>query len=181
MKVLALMTYYLVARHLPSSENPFFPFGRSLRSCLGRRIFKKAGKQINVEKGAFFGRGSEIEIGDYSGIGKNAVLQGVIAIGNYVMMGPDVMIYTRNHAFEDLKKPMMFQGERDVKKVIIKDDVWIGARSILLPGVEVGEGAIIGAGSVVTKSIEPYSIVGGNPARVIGTRKASAEEVHHEE
>ena len=67
--------------------------------------------------------------------------------------------------------PMYMQEESFYGKTIIEDDVWIGARSIILPGRKIGEGSIVAAGSVVTKDVEPFSIVGGNPAKLIKFRK----------
>ena len=86
------------------------------------------------------------------------------------MMGPDVIILTTSHITTDTDKPMRLQ--KGVKtKVIIGDDVWIGTRSILMPGIKVGNGVIIGAGSIVTKDIPDYAVVGGSPARIIKFRK----------
>ncbi len=87
------------------------------------------------------------------------------------MMGPDVVILTQNHKFDRLDIPMLEQGFKDEQPVTICDDVWIGVRAIILPGVTVGKGAIIAAGAVVTKDVCEYAIVGGNPARVIKMRK----------
>ena len=66
---------------------------------------------------------------------------------------------------------MIEQGETFYPKTIIEDDVWIGARVLILPGRRIGKGSIIAAGSVITKDVAPYSIVGGNPAHLIKTRK----------
>ena len=82
------------------------------------------------------------------------------------MMGPNVSIYTKNHK-TSLEKPMIFQGFEKSKKVIIKDDVWIGSNVIILPGVTIESGAIIGAGSVVNKNIEKSHLAAGNPVRII--------------
>ena len=81
-----------------------------------------------------------------------------------------ISIYTKNHK-TSLEKPMIFQGFEEAKKVIIKDDVWIGSNVIILPGVTIESGAIIGAGSVVTKDVLKNTIVAGNPAKVIKERK----------
>jgi maltose O-acetyltransferase len=86
------------------------------------------------------------------------------------MMGPQCWVYTQNHEFNTLDKPMALQGPKAEEPVIICDDVWIGGRVTILPGVTVGRGSIIGAGAVVTKDVPPYSIVGGNPANVIRMR-----------
>ena len=85
-------------------------------------------------------------------------------------MGPDVQIYTRNHRYDRIDIPMYEQGESEIKEVKIGNDVWIGARSIILPGVTIGDGAVIAAGSIVTKDVESYAVVGGNPAKIIKYR-----------
>ena len=77
------------------------------------------------------------------------------------MMGPEVYIYTQNHDFKRTDITMDKQGWSAEKPVVIEDDVWIGSRVTILPGVTIGEGSIIGASSVVTKSCPPYSIVVG--------------------
>lgn len=86
------------------------------------------------------------------------------------MMGPDVAILTHTHRINRTDIPMGQQGSL-VKEVIIGDDVWIGMRSIIMPGVRVGNGAVIGAGAVVTKDVPDYAIVGGVPAKVLKYRK----------
>lgn len=86
------------------------------------------------------------------------------------MMGPEVIMYTSNHCFQDTNIPMRKQGMEPLKKIII-DDVWIGARVIILLGVKIGIGSVIGAGAVITKNVLPYSIVGDVPAKVINKRK----------
>lgn len=87
------------------------------------------------------------------------------------MMGPEVYIYTQNHRFDQLDITMDSQGFGEEKSVVIEDDVWIGSRVTILPGVTVGTGSVIGASSVVTKDIPPYSIACGNPAKIVKSRK----------
>ena len=96
------------------------------------------------------------------------------------MMGSDCVIYSRNHAFDRTDIPMMQQGYQPEKPVVIGNDVWIGGHVILLPGVHIGDGAVIGAGAVVAKSIPPYAVAVGNPARVIKYRDGDkdAKEEH---
>jgi maltose O-acetyltransferase len=134
-------------------------------------MIKKCGKNIIVERGAWFGY--DLEIGDYSGLGLNARLDGPgIVIGNNVMMAPDVVIVTANHKHDDITVPMQSQGI-DTAPVIIEDDVWIGTRAMILPGVRIGRSSVIGAGAVVAKDVPPFSIVVGNPARVVRKRDGS--------
>jgi maltose O-acetyltransferase len=85
-------------------------------------------------------------------------------------MGPEVVIRTNNHRFDRTDIPMRIQGFSEEKPVFIGDDVWIGQRAIILPGVRVGDHAIVGAGAVVTKDVPKGAIVGGNPARVLRMR-----------
>ena len=88
-----------------------------------------------------------------------------------VMMGPDVCIYARNHAFDRIDIPMNLQDFASEKPVVIGDDVWIGARVMMLPGVHIVTGSVIGAGAVVTKDAPDYAVVGGNSARMLEMRK----------
>ena len=134
-------------------------------------IFDSSGSEINVEKGASFGDGRGIQIGRCSGIGVNCSVHGPLSIGDNVMMGPDVCIFVTNHMFDRIDIPMNTQGFSEEKPVVIGNDVWIGARVIILPGVRVGNGAIIGAGAVVTHDVPDYAIVGGNPARILKMRR----------
>ena len=108
--------------------------------------------------------------GNGSGLGVNCSVHGPLEIGNKVMMGPDVVILTHTHNIDRTDIPMGDQGSR-VAKVTIGNDVWIGMRSIIMPGVKIGNGAVIGAGAVVTKDVPDYAIVGGVPAKIIKYRK----------
>tara|TARA_B110000902_G_C13950705_1_gene453458 strand:+ start:72 stop:593 length:522 start_codon:yes stop_codon:yes gene_type:complete len=164
--------YKFFGYYLPKSSTPFVGKGiRRFRFFLAKRIFKKVGKNVNLEKGARFGFGKNIEIGDNSGIGMNARIPENTVIGNNVMMGPDCLIFASNHNFHDISKPMLDQGMSDAKQTIISNDVWIGARVIILPGKKIENGVIIAAGSIVTKDLRAYGIYAGNPAKLISHRK----------
>jgi len=91
----------------------------------------------------------------------------LIEIQDYVLIGSGVHIYTSNHRFSDRSREIYFQGHNSAEKVTIRTGAWIGAGSILLPGVEVGCNSVIGAGSIVTKNIPDFCIAVGNPAKVI--------------
>ena len=161
-KLIGLTLYHLIGKHLPTSYS-FFKIGqKGFRAFCARLILKKCGKNVNVEKKAVFS--SKVELGDNSGIGVNALIDGKCTIGNDVMMGPDCIVYTKNHNFSDVNIPMNLQGDNEEKPVYIGDDVWIGARVIILPGVNIGSHSIIGAGAVVTKDVPEGVIVAGNPA-----------------
>lgn len=169
MRFLNLILYYGFLRHLPPSNNRYFKMVRTARSLTAKRLFDYSGKDVNIEQGADFGTGKLIRVGDNSGIGVNCNIRGPLQIGNDVMMGPDVVILTGSHGFKSIDIPMRKQ-KGNINGVKIGDDVWIGQRVIILPGIVIGNGAILGAGSVVTKDIPDYAIVGGNPAKVIRFR-----------
>ena len=169
-KSICLLFYYGFLKHLPATNNRYLRFVRKSRSYIAGKLFKKAGKNINIEMGANFGIGNDIEIGNNSGIGVDCFIRGPLRIGNNVMMGPEVQILTNSHNIERTDIPMNEQGN-SFKSVSIGNDVWIGTRVIILPGVEIGDGSVIGAEAVVSKDIEPYSIVVGVPAKLIRKRK----------
>ena len=76
-----------------------------------------------------------------------------------------------NHISADTEIPMCFQGKTENKVTRIDDDCWIGARAMIMPGRVIGSGSIIAAGAIVTRDVEPFSVVGGNPAKLIRKRK----------
>jgi len=161
--------YKITASWLPQSSH--FPPGRWLRRRFAKIIVAHCGKNVNIEHGAYFTPG--LSIGDRSGVGINCELNGPITIGRDVMMGPEVVIYTSGHEFGSTDIPMMDQGSTAAKPVIIGDDVWIGRRAIIMPGVTIGNGCVIGAGAVVTKDMPPYSVAVGVLAKVVKNRCAT--------
>lgn len=176
-RLLGQLLYYAVARHLPRSASPGGKMGLMLRRLACRRMFAAMGEHVNIEHGAYLGHGRQLRIGSHSGFGVDCLCTGDISVGNYVMMGPEVMIFTVNHRADDVTRPMLTQGERPMQPVVIEDDVWIGARVIILPGVRVGTGAILAAGAIVTKDVPPYAIMGGNPAKPIKWRRPPSPDV----
>lgn len=162
--------YVLFAKSLPVSYQIFGGEAKWLRKICGKLILEKCGKNVNIERGAVFS--SHVSLGNNSGIGINASLTGSVIIGDNVMMGSDCTMYSRNHAFDRTDVPMCEQGYLPEKTIVIGDDVWIGGHVIILPGVHIGNGAIVGAGAVVTKDVPQYAVVGGNPAKVIKYRNS---------
>jgi len=168
-RFLALISYYGFVKYIPSKA------GDSLRSFICKFVFDKFGKGSCVHRKVHFGVGGNIELGDYSHIGEKAYiaslrLGGRLIIGKRVSIAPEVVMLTMTHRINKKGLPAIGSGY-DVKTVTIGDGVWIGMRAIILPGVFIGEGAIVGAGSVVTKDVPPYAVVGGAPAKIIKYRK----------
>jgi maltose O-acetyltransferase len=114
---------------------------------------------------------SRLVVGSCSSINRGSVLNagGGISIGDNVLIGPGVVIYSLNHVFASPDMTINQQGYEE-KPVTIGDDVWLGVRSIILPGVTVRKGAVVAAGAVVTKDVAEYDIVAGVPAQRIGSR-----------
>lgn len=139
--------------------------------------------KICKAKFAYFGAGAEFRIGAYAVncsniyLGKNVTIRpnsflmadknGEIRIEDDVLIGSGVHIYVSNHRFDNSEIPIFYQGHTQSKSVCLKRGCWIGANVVILPGITIGENAVVGAGSIVTKNIPSRSIVAGNPAKVI--------------
>lgn len=173
-QVISLALYYGIAYWLPQSNTGVLMMGqisKKIRYLLCKQIFKKCGNNVNIERKAKFGRGTDICIGDNSGIGINALVPSDIQIGDNVMMGPNCYILLSNHSFTDLTVPMVNQGHLPRKQTHIGNDVWIGRNVTMTPGRTIADGTIIGACCLLCKDFPEYSIVGGNPSILIRHRK----------
>jgi len=166
---LALLFYYGISSRIKTGDTPK-NLGSKLNRFIVKYIFHQCGSNVNIRPHVYFSTGCQITIGDNSMIGERSIIgSGAnVHIGDNVLMGPEVLIYTGNHGTKlgTLMKlqPVIFED------VYIGDDVWIGARCIILPGVRISNGAVIAAGSVVTKDVPENTIVGGVPAKPIKTR-----------
>lgn len=150
-------------------------WGIFARLLLYKLLLGHMGKKVMFGYGVKVTYPESVFIDDYSGVNDNCLIEGggKITIGKWVRLAPGVAILTMNHAVDNLDVPIKRQGL--VKKpVTIEDNVWVGMNSIILPGVTIHSGAVIGAGSVVTKDVHANTIVGGVPARPIRTRGVQA-------
>ncbi len=173
-QIFNLLIYYGFLYHLPGNSFPLIGgLIKLMRYNCCRNIFSKCGKGVNIEKGAFFASGLELSIGNESGLGYNSYVPANTVIGDNVMMGPNMFVLQNNHKFDRIDIPMNMQGFDSPKKTIIEDDVWIGRNVLFTPGRKVRKGSIIAAGTVLCKDFDSYSIVGGNPSRLIRIRGAS--------
>ena len=139
---------------------------------LGNRV--TIGKYAIIRPSNIYGGpiGEGLTMGDNSNIGPYNYIgcSGKITIGNNVMLAPRVSIYAENHVFDHPEILIRDQGV-EKKEVIIEDDCWIAANSIILAGVTIGQGSVVAAGSVVTENVPAYSVVAGVPAKFIKSRK----------
>jgi maltose O-acetyltransferase len=170
---LALALYYAITSRIHSSDNSW-TIGARLNRLLAKRIFRKCGEGVNIRPRVYFGAGGNISIGDNSMMGQDSIIGSTaeVVIGNDVMMGPEVLIYTSNHGMEP-GVPMRLQPLRSAP-VHIGNDVWIGARCVILPDVIIGDGAVVAAGAVVARNVPANAIVGGVPARILKYRTEAA-------
>ena len=174
-----LLLYYGVAFWLPNSYLPILGKPANwFRIICARHIFARCGRIRTINRKVYFHRGTNIQMGDESGIGANCDLPEDLVIGKNVIISRDVFILNRNHAYGRLDIPINDQGFNESKQTIIEDDVWIGLRCILTPGRTVRKGSIVAMGSTLTKDFPEYSIVGGNPAKFIKSRNNSPQEIN---
>jgi len=143
--------------------------GLKLRIFLYRKIGMKIGNNCVVRRGVYLGSPNELEMGDGSFIGRASLYcTGGVRIGKNVNVSDGAVIITAKH---DVNSPSF---EALYEPITVNDWAWIATNAIVLAGVTIGEGAVVAAGAVVTKDVLPYSIVGGNPAKMIGERKKQA-------
>ncbi len=128
-------------------------------------------KNIDITVNSTFGNHENIIWNDNIYIGSNAYIWAIggLEICENVIIGPRVTIHTSNHKFENATM-LPYDGYSYLKKVTIERNVWIGDNVLIVPGVTIGEGSIVAMGSVVTKDVPKYSIIGGNPATIIKQR-----------
>jgi len=145
---------------------------KMLKLC--RRKFKYFSETAEFRPGAYAIGCSKISIGNRVVIRPGTMLHadprdngaGII-IEDDVMLGSGVHIYVDTHRFDDPDIPLIDQGFYDSKEVVLRKGCWVGANCIILPGVTIGTNSVVGAGSVVTKNVQPNAVAAGNPAKVI--------------
>ncbi|HEY0651879.1 MAG TPA: acyltransferase [Chryseosolibacter sp.] len=150
--------------------------GKYARRALFKLFARKVGCSLYVGLRVRIQNPSNIEFGNNVGINDgvwiaaNKNKQARIVIGDNALIGPYTVIHSGNHVFKDPSIPIYYQGF-SFEPIVIGEDVWIAANCTVLAGVTIGKGAVVAAGCVVNKNVEPYTVVGGVPARVIGKRK----------
>lgn len=165
--------YYFVF----AGVGPHAAIGRRFRikpiTVFSDRLLKVTlGHHVNFEPGVTIQGQGQVQIGDWSTIGSNTTIgcSDRVTIGVAALIASGVSIRDTNHRFDDTEQYMSSQGITS-SPITIEDDVWIGANAVITEGVTIGRGAIIGANAVVTRDVEPWSIMGGVPARLIRSRR----------
>jgi maltose O-acetyltransferase len=150
--------------------------GEWIRSIALRRFLKHLGKNTVFQLGIRITSADQVSVGSNCNFAQGVFIAGGggVLIGDWVGFGPDAKVWSVNHRFDDPDRPWQLQGWTK-KPVVIEDDVWLAANVFVMPGVTIGKGAIISAGTVVNKSIPAYAVVSGNPGRVVGWRKRPNE------
>lgn len=161
MRGILQILYRLIAINCPRSLG-----GRRLRAAIGSRLFRSCGRDLVLERGTI--PNPRVSVGNRVQIGASTrfMIGGGLTLGDDVLMAPEVVFVDVNHRWRDTSTPIKDQGWEPPQPIKVGAGAWIGIRAVILPGVEIGEGAIIGAGSVVTHSIPPMAIAMGNPAVV---------------
>lgn len=150
-------------------------------------MMKKCGRNVYIRPLSSDFKGlKNLSIGNNTSIPKHSTFyctEATLTIGNHVIFGPKPTIITGDHRINEIGKFINESHEKQETNdapVVIEDDVWCGANVIILKGVTIGRGSIIGAGAIVTKSVPPYSIVSGIPAKFIKYRFTIEEILRHE-
>lgn len=149
--------YYYYNLKLLTIRNPKLSVGENFKNLSGCKISK----------------GRNIKIGNNFYMGHNCFLSADAVISDDVMFATGVALIGADHDFSDPDALLNLSGRATSKGIEIENNVWVGHNAIILDGIRIGSGSIVAAGSIVTKNIEPYSIVAGNPAKLIRYRKKS--------
>jgi len=151
--------------------------GALIRKLAYGLILKEKGRGLMTAPGVRFLHSYNIEMGDRCSLSYGTLLngRGGLKIGDDFTTGPDVIVLTAEHYYLDRDRKVLEQGEYEAP-VEIGNDVWCGARSIIMPGIRVADGTIVAAGAVVTRDTEPYSVVAGVPAKVIRYRESGGSK-----
>ena len=143
------------------------PMFRYYRSAVLRLWGAKIGKRCAIAASAKIWAPWQLEIGDYVALGPRSEIYNVakIIMGSNITVSQEAYLCSASHDISRLKKPLV------MKPINLGDSTWIAARAIVLPGVTIGEGAVVAAGAVAAKDVEPWTVVGGNPAKFIKKRE----------
>lgn len=166
---LKLVFYYAVIQHLPHSR--LIGLCNKIRVAYVSKVLKVMpyDSKTKLEPNVYLSNAIGTTIGLNCRINENVFIQQA-TIEDEVLIAPNVAILCLPHKHDRVDIPILEQGDEELQPPIIKRGAWLGRNVIIMPGVTIGEGAIVGAGAVVTKNVEPFTIVGGVPAKFIKKR-----------
>lgn len=172
----ARLHYFLVVCHetlqLVVFSLPRFRFCNFLKSCFLRLSGAKIGSRVVFYPGVFISPGRNLCVGNDVDLATGVIIttRGGVIIGDRTLIGYRTSVFSANHRV--LRREFtIYESGHDFKPVVIEKDVWIGASCVILPGVQIGEGAVVAAGSVVTKNVPAFAIVAGVPAKLVRMRQ----------
>jgi acetyltransferase-like isoleucine patch superfamily enzyme len=151
---------------------PRYPFCNAAKAAFLKANGARIGKRPMFYPGVWITPGRHLVVGDDVDFAQGVLVTtgGGVEIGDRALIGYRVQILSVNHAVP-AGRGRIFDAGHEPRSVRIGSDVWIGANAIVMPGITIGDGAVVAGGAVVTKPVEPYAIVGGNPARLIRYRE----------
>jgi chloramphenicol O-acetyltransferase type B len=163
------------------------PFGKAMLRRFISRALKQHYRIVEMGEGIRWGKGWLIQkgilkVGNFVYLGPDSLIMYPTIIGDLTMVAMGVQIIGNDHAYDQVGVPMWIAKPRHAPSqsvTVIESEAWIGQRSTIISGITIGRGSIIAAGSVVTKSVEPYTIVGGVPAKIIKNRFSKLEKEQH--
>lgn len=169
LKRFLVITYEAIAQILFAM--PRYPVFNAIKSAYLRLNGAHIGARVIYYPGVWIAPGRNLTVGDDVDFARGVIVEtaGGVEIGDRTLIGYGAVIMSGNHEIPPNRGRIFYGGYRRAK-IIIGSDVWIGANSVILPGRSIGDGAVIGAGSIVTKDVEPYHVVVGTPARTIKVR-----------
>ncbi|WP_420717560.1 acyltransferase [Emcibacter sp.] len=165
-----LVVYYVIINNLPHSR--YLKWSNSIRLWYLKKILKiipEITPLARFENSVYISDGKNVSIGKNCQINENVFIQGA-RIGNDVLIAPNVAILCSKHHYKSPDIPIIQQGEEWDLFPVIGNDVWIGRNAIILPGVRIGDGAVVAAGAVVSRNVAPFAVVAGVPAEKINER-----------
>lgn len=168
--------YYFFAYYLPENQWVGGKLWNAIRVFFARPLLRECGKDIHIDRQVNFGRGNTISLRDHSGIGAYCKLIGDITFEEYVATSFGVFITAYARRMDRTDIHVLHQGKVPDDPVVLGEGTVLFANVIILPGVHTGIGSIVGAGAVVARDVPPYSVVAGNPAKVVKWRKPPGPE-----